>query len=127
LRIEFEGMHPEQIVEQRRKGIEVEEIIWEPIFAFTGDTQIEFLDVSPQVRSSKVLMMEVTYYDSKKSIASAREWGHIHLEELIPRLDSISAESIVLIHSSRRHSRREILSILDARIPALHRERIILF
>ncbi len=126
LKLEFENLHAEEIIALRKKGTPVEDIVLDSVLAFTGDTQIEFLDVSPQAAMARVLIMEVTYYDSKKSIASAREWGHIHLDELIPRLDTIRAKKIVLIHSSQRHSRVEVLKILDARIPTNHRERILL-
>lgn len=127
LKPEFENVDSVKIVEQRRKGIVVEDMFWEPVFAFTGDTQIEFLDVSPQAAKSKILMMEVTYYDEKKSVATAREWGHIHLDELVPRLDIIESKKIVLIHTSRRYSRRQVLEILDVKVPAKHRDRVILF
>ncbi len=63
-----------------------------PLVSFTGDTQIEFLDSRDWVRKSKILIMEATYLDNKKTIEQARIWGHTHLEEIIPRLKDIESE-----------------------------------
>ncbi|RYF42063.1 MAG: MBL fold metallo-hydrolase, partial [Cytophagaceae bacterium] len=98
----------------------------EPVLSFTGDTRIEFLD-DPQVRASRVLVMEVTYWDDKKSVENARTWGHIHLDELIPRLEHLKCEKIVLIHASARYTTARLREIMDARIPEHFKHRVDLF
>lgn len=94
LRADLVGVPSEEIAELRRQGVDPTEEKLELIVSFTGDTQIEFLDRSPEVRDSKILIMETTYLDEIKSISSAKEWGHTHLEGLIPRLGSIRSEKI---------------------------------
>ena len=115
-----------EIVDLRRKGEQVEEEVSEPYLSFTGDTQIEFLDLSPEVKKSRFLIMEVTYWNDKKSIASAREWGHIHFYELISRLDELECEKVVLMHLSARHSKAEIDFELN-KLPREQRERLLVF
>jgi ribonuclease Z len=71
--------------------------------------------------------MESTYLDDRKTIANAREWGHTHLDEIIPRLDEIESEQIVLIHISSRYSDAEALRLIKSRIPEKHHDRIVIF
>ena len=127
LKPEFASLKQDALIAAKRAGHELNDYYAEPLVAFTGDTRIEFLDGDPDVARSRILVMETTYYDTAKTVANAREWGHIHLDELIPRLDSIRAEKILLIHASARYSTKQIKSILDARIPEQHKARVELF
>lgn len=126
LKASLQGLSQDQIVELRRKGEQVDEEVREAYVSFTGDTQIEFLDLSPEVKKSRFLIMEVTYWNDKKPISSAREWGHIHFYELIRRLDELECEKVVLMHLSARHSKAEIDFEL-AKLPSSQRERLLIF
>ena len=127
LKAEYTGLKEDQIVDLRRQGKEVNDIHHFPTVTFTGDTQIEFLDSRPWIKKSKILIMETTYLDERKTIEAARQWGHTHLDEVIPRLDEIESEQIVFIHVSSRYSTEETLRIFKKRIPEKHQNRIILF
>lgn len=126
LKPEYRDLPPNELGILRRKGTVLDEYTEEALLSFTGDTKIEFLD-SPQVRQSRILLMEVTYWDKKKSVENAREWGHIHLDELIPRLPELKCEKIVLIHASARYNTPYLQQILEARIPEHFKRRIELF
>lgn len=123
---EFRGLSHTALGGARRQGQSIEEQYNEPVVSFTGDTRVEVFE-NPIVRSSRVLVMECTYWDERKTISNAREWGHTHLDEIIPWLDDCSFEKLVLIHSSVRYARAELEAILAARIPSVHRERVDLF
>lgn len=127
LKAELQGLTQEEIVQLRREGKEVNETQHTPVVSFTGDTQIEFLDSRPWIRQSKILMLEATYMDERKTIEAARQWGHTHLDEILPRLKDIESEKIVLIHLSSRYSDAEMLKILEQRIPAEFRDRVEIF
>ena len=127
LRSEFAAKSQAEIIALKRGGADVDERFDEPIASFTGDTRIDFLDGAPDAARSRILAIEVTYFDAQKSVANAREWGHIHLDELVPRLDAIKAEKIVLIHASARYSTKQIKLILDEKIPEQHKTRVELF
>lgn len=126
LRAEYRGRDREALGDLRRQGLPIEENYEEALISFTGDTKIEFLN-DPVVVTSRVLVMEVTYWDEKKPIASAREWGHIHLEELLASLDRIKSEKILLIHTSARYSPRQLQEILQRRVPEKHQGRVEIF
>jgi len=126
LKKEFQGLPREELIRLKERGETLEQEIFVPKISFTGDTQIEFLDLAPQVVESETLVMEVTYIDDKKGVASAREWGHIHLRELIARIPRIKSENIVLIHFSARYSRQEIQEALQTQLPEeMHRLHIL--
>lgn len=127
LKNEFTKLSKQEIIELRNKGVEVSEFVRKPMVSFTGDTQIEFLKSRPWIKKSKILFMEATYLDSQRSVERARQWGHTHLDEMIPHLDEIESERIVLIHTSSRYSQSEIQKILLEKIPLKHQERVVLF
>ena len=110
----------------RREGVEIEESYEENLISFTGDTRIEFLN-DENARRAKVLFMEVTYWDERKSVANAREWGHIHFDELLPLLGKIEAEKIVLIHASARYKTRELEQFISDRVPEHLKAKLLLF
>lgn len=127
LKSEFLGFTQEEIIELRRQKIDVNEVHHIPVVSFTGDTQIEFLDSRDWIKKSKILFLEATYLDSRKTIAQARQWGHTHLDEIVPRLKDIESEQIVFIHASSRYSDKEALQVLQEKIPREYHERILLF
>ncbi len=87
-----------------------------PIFAFSGDTTIEFLADNEVAREATVLFIECTYIDDKRPVARAREWGHIHLDEIIANAHLFKNEKIVLTHFSKRYNRRFILQVLNKKV-----------
>lgn len=127
LKTEYANLSKDEIVNLRRQNIDVNEVFHTPVVSFTGDTQIEFLQSRPWVKKSKILIMEATYFDDQRSVARAREWGHTHLDEIIPMLDEIESEKIVLIHASSRYSDNEMKRYISEKVPQKHQERIVLF
>jgi ribonuclease Z len=127
LRSDLQGLSSDEIATIRKNGEDPTEEKTDLLVSFTGDTQIEVLDKSPEIKNSKILLIESTYLDDRKTIASAKEWGHIHLNELLPRLSEIKSERIVLIHSSARYSLEEAQMILYKKLPEHERDRVVLF
>lgn len=124
---EFLGLPQEAIVQIKQSGQVFQSVIETPLVSFTGDTQIEFLNSRDWIKKSKILILESTYLDDQRTIENARTWGHTHLDEILPHLDEIEAEKIVLIHVSSRYSTEHALSILRQRIPEKHQHRVELF
>ncbi len=127
LKSEFQGFSREQLIEKRKMNLTLDEEVLHPIIAFTGDTQIEFLKAHPDVVRCEVLFMECTYLDERKSIAHTREWGHLHLDELIEAAETFKNKCICLIHLSARYNTTEALKILDQKLPPDLKEKIMLF
>lgn len=127
LKKEYLGLGRDEIVNLRRQGVDINEIIHTPVVSFTGDTQIEFLDSRDWVKKSKILIMETTYLDDRKTIEQARKWGHTHIDEVIPRLSEIEAEKIVFIHASSRYSDAEATRLLFEKIPQEYHSRVVMY
>lgn len=127
LKKEYSHLSGRELAEKKRLGQTIEDLEEKILVSFTGDTEIEFLDVSPRVKKSKILFLESTYIDSRKSVEHAKTWGHTHLDELLPRLSEIESEKIVIIHVSSRYSTQEALKILQERLPRHEQDRIILY
>lgn len=122
LRPEFRGLSQKEIQVLATQGKSVQETLEVPVFSFTGDTKIEFLDVNEDVKKSEVLILECTYLDERKSVESAREWGHIHIKELVPRFTELECQSIWLTHLSRRYKFKEAISLVQTACKALPEE-----
>lgn len=116
LKPEYSHLNGEDLRSLKEKGQRIDEDIDKPILAVTGDTKIEFLDASPYLNEVEYLVVESTYASSIKSIESCREWGHIHFDEILPRLEAFKGKNIILKHFSRRHHFKEVLKILDEKV-----------
>lgn len=127
LKKEYQACSRDEIIEMRRQGHEVNEVHHVPAVSFTGDTQIEFLDSRDWIKKSKILILEATYLDERKTIEQARQWGHTHINEIIPRLPEIESERIVFIHASSRYSDKEAQRLLTQHIPQEYHDRIVLY
>ncbi len=125
LRSEFRGLPGREIARLRKEhGVEVTERFEAPEMAFTGDAKIEVLEQEEVVRTAAVLVMEVTFVDDRVSVKQCRSKGHIHLYEVAERAELFQNKAILFTHFSARHTRRDILRALDARLPADLRERV---
>lgn len=94
--------------------------------AFCGDTLIDVLDREPELRRASLLILEVSFIDDRVSVASARDMGHVHLDEVIERAETFENEAILFTHLSARYGYEEALAVLDARLPAGLKERVTL-
>lgn len=127
LKPEMASLSQDDLRKARESGQVIAQEIETPLVSFTGDTQIEFLDSAPWIKKSKILFLEATYLDKDKTIANARDWGHTHLDEIIPRLPELECEKIVLIHSSARYPMEVARNLVLKKIPAEYHDRVVLF
>lgn len=127
LKDKFKDLGGEDLAELGRRGESLHEMVTEPCVAFTGDTRIEFVQSDPEICRAQILFVEVTFWDDRKTISTAREFGHIHFEEFLQILPQLSCERIVLIHTSARYSSQQLKEIMQARLSERDRERVVLF
>lgn len=124
LRPEFAHLDQPAIRALRAEGREVGEAQEVVEVAFTGDTLPEVIDREPAVREARLLVVECTFLDARVPVAKARQSGHVHLDELLERADLLQNEAILLTHFSARYGDREIVEILDRRLPPSLRARV---
>ncbi len=127
LRPDLIGLPGKDIAARRRAGEDVSEYSERLELAYVTDTLVSVLDHSPELLTTRVLIIECTFLDERKTIEGARAGCHIHLDELIERADKFENEHIVLMHVSQLYRPDEVAGILDKRVPQALRKRIIPF
>lgn len=127
LKAEFEGSDVAAILKARASGINPNEEIWEAAVAFSGDTQVEFLDADPDIATAKILFIECTFWDDAKPVKEARRWGHLHFQEFLEILPKLKNEKIVLIHASVRYSTKYLQEILASNLSPEDLKRVEIF
>lgn len=127
LKAEHLSLSGGEIAERKRRGedlfLEVEHLE----LCYATDTLIRVLETNPSMLESKVLIMECTFYDERKSLADSRAGCHIHLDELLERAALFRNQHLVLMHTSQIYTPREAREILTRRCPPALLERIVLF
>jgi ribonuclease Z len=127
LKPELHGLLGHEIAARKRAG-ETVTILEDRIeLAYATDTLVSVLDHAPDLLRARVLIIECTFLDDRKTLEAARAGCHIHLDELIERAARFDNEHIVLMHISQLYRPEEVAAILDARVPAALRRRMIPF
>jgi ribonuclease Z len=117
LRAEFKGLPGAEIGRRRKAGEDLFETLERPGLAYATDTLPRVLDTEPRLRSVPTLILECTFYDDRKSVDSARRGGHIHLDELLPRVPQLSCDHLVLMHPSQLYKPDDVRARLAERWP----------
>ncbi|MGB1698571.1 MAG: MBL fold metallo-hydrolase [Nannocystaceae bacterium] len=123
----LQGRPREEILAAKNAGEEITAPLRTPQLCVTGDTQIEFLLENPEALSVRVLVHEVTSWDARRDVKATREWGHTHVDEIIPVSEGFTGEALVLVHRSMRHSLEEAQAVVAARFPSAVKDRVHVF
>jgi ribonuclease Z len=127
LRAELHGVPGPEIAARRRAGEQVSDHEDRLELAYATDTLVSVLDHAPDLYKARVLVMECTFLDERKTLEAARAGCHVHLDEVIERADKFENEHIVLMHLSQLYRPDEVSGILDRRVPPALRSRLIPF
>jgi ribonuclease Z len=122
---ELEGTPGFEIAARRARGETVtrrEEI---PLLAYPGDCSPDVFDAAPELFSARVLLIECSFV-LPEDVERAREYAHIHLDDLVARAASFRNEAIVLTHFSQRYTPAEIRRALES-VPDDLGKRIVAF
>lgn len=93
----------------REDGIEVEEEIRRPLFAFLGDTHVNVFERNPWLFDYPVIITECTYLEDRQRERADRV-GHTVWSQLRPVVETHPRTLFVLTHFSLRHSDPEVLT-----------------
>jgi ribonuclease Z len=127
LKPEHRGMAGEEIRRRKAAGEPLFEVVERLELAYATDTLIQVLEHEPTLFDSRVLILECTFLDARKSLADSRAGCHIHLDELVPLADRFRNEALVLMHFSQLYRPREVGEILRRRLPAGLMKRVVPF
>jgi len=111
LKPEYHDLSGPQLVELKRKGVQIEHRLEIPLVAYCGDTAVgSFLDETC-VRDARVLLLECTFF-AREHISRARAGRHIHVRDLPGVMDRVRSSHVVLTHLSQRTDIRSARRIL---------------
>jgi ribonuclease Z len=123
LKDEFRGLTGPQLVEIKKRGVEITRRVELPLIAYCGDTAPgDFLNLD-HVRSAKILLLECTFVEPDH-LDRARAGYHMHMNDLrewIPRLNN---DRILLTHLSRRSIFAEARDLLRRELGPDAEERV---
>ncbi|MFO0863756.1 MAG: MBL fold metallo-hydrolase [Gemmataceae bacterium] len=123
LKEEYQGLPGDQIRDLRKSGTEVTREVRMPLIAYTGDTNPAGLDATPALFDTKILITEMSFIRPNHRREKIHKFGHMHLDDFIERQDRFKNELIVLSHFSTRYHPKEILKLLDAKLPETLKKR----
>lgn len=128
LKAEHQNLSGEEIGRLRREGTpgifdEIERLE----VAYATDTLSKVLETAPSILESRVLILECTYLDEKRTVAETHERLHLHLDEIISRADQFQNEALVLMHFSQLYSPDHVRDLIRKRVPASLHERVRVF
>jgi len=129
LRPEFGGLPEAEIAERRAAGEDgaMFDDVERKELAYATDTLPRVLDDEPGLLTSRVLVLECTFLDERKSMEATMAGNHTHLDDLLDRADRFENEQLVLMHFSQIYKPHEVSEILQRRCPRHLYERIVPF
>ncbi|KAK3740209.1 hypothetical protein RRG08_054232 [Elysia crispata] len=123
LKEEFKGMSGFDVAALHRQGTDIHDVIITPEIAYTGDTVFDVFVNPPNLDLLKVklLITEATFLDDdlgKNMFKKAREFGHIHLNEIAENADVFQdVGHIILVHFSNKYSPKYISECIRDKLP----------
>jgi ribonuclease Z len=122
---EFDGRPGHELADLKARGVAVTRREEVPLLAYTGDCGEAIFDAAPEILRAKVLLIECSFL-LPDDVSRAREYAHIHLDDILARADRFENEALVLTHFSQRYRTEEIRQALAA-IPEPLASRVIPF
>ncbi len=101
LKSEFYDLPQEKLRELKRDGVQITKTLEIPLVAYTGDTEMGPYLFRDEFASAPIVICECTFFEEDHQ-KRARIGKHIHVQDLVKLLDVWQAQTVVLIHLSRR-------------------------
>ena len=117
LKLEFQNLSGDKIRDLRLNGTEVSEEHRYPLVGYLGDSSPEGLDRNPDLLRAKILITELTFLAPGHRKEKIHKHGHMHLDDLVERVDQFQNEKIIAAHFSTRYHPRQIEQWVDERLP----------
>jgi len=122
LKPELVGQPGQVLAALRAQGQAIDDIVREKVLAVTGDTLVSVLDKQPELLLAETVMLECTFLDGRKSLADTRAGGHVHLSELLERVELLRGHRLVLSHFSQLYDEAAVPALLEPLREALGAE-----
>lgn len=101
LKSEYLELTGPQIVELKKKGVQITDRVEYPLAVYLGDTAKADYASLPYVADAKALLIECTFFDPDH-LSRARAGKHLHVIDLPEVLEGMRCEHIIIVHVTRR-------------------------
>ncbi len=126
LHAEYQNLTGPQLVELKKRGVEITRRVELPLVTYCGDSAAgDYLELD-FVRNSKVLLLECTFVEPDH-LDRARAGGHLHVSDLPTVLPRLNNERILLIHLTRRTPLGTARALVRAAVGPAYDERVSFF
>jgi ribonuclease Z len=115
LKTEYIGLSGPELVELKKRGIEIQYRLEVPLVVFLGDTTAGAVFDESDVQNAEILITECTFFDADHR-AKAKAGRHLHLEQFATIVPRLKNKHIVLTHVSRRTGIRRAKHLLRKKI-----------
>ena len=122
---EYAKLTGPQIVELKKRQIQIDYPLEIPIVTYLGDTQYVDFSQLKYIVESKILIAECTFYEGEHT-ERAEAGRHMHISEFATLIEKLQNEYIIVTHTTQRTPMREIRRILKEALPPEKYDRIIL-
>jgi ribonuclease Z len=126
LKSEYIGLAGPQIVELKKKGVEIDYPLEIPIVTYLGDTQYVDFSQLDYITNSNILIAECTFYEGDHT-GRAEAGRHMHIDEFVTLLKKLQNKHIIVTHTTQRTPMHEIRKILRKALPAEKYDKVVLF
>lgn len=127
LKPEYAELAGEQIRDLRMSGVEVTNEVRIPQVCYLGDSNSTGLDNCPDAFKAKILILEMTFVAPDHRREKIHKYGHMHLDDIVDRAERFENELIIASHFSTRYHDDQIRRLVEKRIPAVLRDRLVLW
>jgi ribonuclease Z len=127
LKPEHLALPGDEIARRRKAGDDIFDVVEHLELAYATDTLARVLETTPSLLESRVLILECTFLDERKSLEATHQGCHIHLDEILERATLFKNEALVLMHFSQLYDPADVHAILERRCPRDLFERIVVF
>ncbi len=123
----WQGRPEEEIRAAILRGEEVTRRSPRPLVAFSGDTGTGVFETAPrEAFEAKVFLLECSFLETQ-DLPRARNYGHMHLDDLAERAGLFANEVLVLTHLTLRGTPSELRRAIARRLPAALASRTVPF
>jgi len=124
LKPQYHGLDSNELVNLKKQGIEIEEILWLPILIHTSDTGAKIFD-KVDLSGFEYLILESTFLlPEHEKIAADRK--HLHIKDIVNNLHKITNPNVILTHFSMRYPESTIFSEVKNHFPDINKDKFFL-
>lgn len=125
LKPEYAELHARELVELKKKGVQIDDPKEIPLVTYLGDTRYVDFSQLDYIAASRIMIAECTFF-ADEHIERADAGRHMHIDEFVRLISRLDNEHIIITHMTQRTGINEIRKILRQKLSSERYEKIIL-